>query len=415
MLFHRKQSCLLLVAGMAALAICAASRGDNYPMLEQLNRETQSLYREVQTGLVRVQLPTPQWLKEAAAKDDPLKKWEKIVDPQVRQRIDEQRQSNAKEGLAKKIETVIVAPTTRPADGATTLLGGNWKVTQQAGGDEVVLESKSSTGSAIVIHSGGQVAREGRLEIGGPLQLKPVPAGSFAPNNIGLVLDDKGHVLIPLYIEKESFGDQPIRMMVGDTETTATFVGSDEKTNVTILKMTSRIGRPVRVSAERPMEGGMVMMLNPNNGSGRLQLWTGNERDFGVVVLTDGSIAGFVRYGQFLGGAACRPVIEQLIAQGQVKRKVLGVRLTEVRADDAARQKWPLLGERPALLVEDVSAASIAQKAGLRQGDLVLELEDQPVGDLASWSALSAKGGDVRLLLLRDGKHVNVRIDLSHE
>src|SRR5947208_11556289 len=88
-----------------ALAILPFVRADNYPMLEQLNRETQSLYREVQTGLVRVQLPTPKWLKEAAANDDPLKKWEQLVDPQVKQRIDQQRQNNAKEGQAKKLDT----------------------------------------------------------------------------------------------------------------------------------------------------------------------------------------------------------------------------------------------------------------------------------------------------------------------
>jgi hypothetical protein len=38
-------------------------------MLQQLNQETQSLYRDVQGGLVRVQLPTPKWIRDAAAKE----------------------------------------------------------------------------------------------------------------------------------------------------------------------------------------------------------------------------------------------------------------------------------------------------------------------------------------------------------
>jgi S1-C subfamily serine protease len=73
------------------------------------------------------------------------------------------------------------------------------------------------------------------------------------------------------------------------------------------------------------------MMLNPNSGSGRVQLWTGGERDFGVVVSMDGSVAGFARYGQFLAASTARPVIRQLIEIGKVQRAILGLRLTELR------------------------------------------------------------------------------------
>jgi len=44
-------------------------------VLEQANRETQSLYRDVQGGLVRVQLPTPKWIRDAAAREIRLRKW----------------------------------------------------------------------------------------------------------------------------------------------------------------------------------------------------------------------------------------------------------------------------------------------------------------------------------------------------
>src|SRR5436190_23214770 len=98
----------------AALAMPCALRADTYPMLEQLNRETQSLYRDVQAGLVRVQLPTPKWIREAAAQDDPLKKWDKVIDPQVRARIEQQRKEISEHGISKSLKPVLVAPTTQP-------------------------------------------------------------------------------------------------------------------------------------------------------------------------------------------------------------------------------------------------------------------------------------------------------------
>jgi S1-C subfamily serine protease len=156
-----------------------------------------------------------------------------------------------------------------------------------------------------------------------------------------------------------------------------------------------------------------VMLLNPNNASGRLILWTGGERDYGVVVAMDGSVAGFVRFGQFLGGAASELVIRQLIDKGKVERAILGVRLTELRNDSPVRQTDLTLGDRPALAVDEVSADSLAAKAGIQAGDLLLEIDAQPVGDLTTFSALSARGGKVKVLILRKGEEKTLEVDLQ--
>src|SRR6266568_5848837 len=103
----RKRFRFILTA--AVLAAPCALRADTYPVLEQLNRETQSLYRDVQGGLVRVQLPTPKWIRDAAAKDDPLSKWGNVIDPQVKEKIDQERKEIAEKGVSKKLEPVIIA------------------------------------------------------------------------------------------------------------------------------------------------------------------------------------------------------------------------------------------------------------------------------------------------------------------
>jgi hypothetical protein len=395
-------------AAVLALALAAPAPADTYPLLEEINRQTQSLYQDVQAGIVRVQLPVPQWVREAAARDDPVGRWENIVDPKLRQNLEQHREEMLRSGRRMDVSiTRSGGPqaTSRPADAVEH----SWKITP-TDSREILLESRgdSGGGASIVIHAGP--------ETGAPLvpnlRLRP-PPGTFAPNNIGLLLDDAGHMLIPLYIERETIGDAPIRIMIADTEASARFVGSDDKTNLSILKLDRPLGRPVRMAGAGPGEGAMVMMLNPNSGAGLLALWTGGQRDYGVVVFMDGSVAGIVRFGQFLGGPACGPVIEQLIKVGRVERAVLGVRLTELHPDDPIRQRNHSLSDRPALVVDEVTAGSLAESAGLKQGDFILALDNHPVGDLATWAGLCARPARSKLTVLRQGNTIEIPVNLE--
>ena len=110
----RIKTFLLTLCLAAGASPPPAAWGQNYPLLEEINRQTQSLYRDVQAGIVRVQLPVPRWVQEAAANDDPLKRWEKVMDPAVRQKLELQRiQGN--QGVPVRITPIVLPPTTRPA------------------------------------------------------------------------------------------------------------------------------------------------------------------------------------------------------------------------------------------------------------------------------------------------------------
>src|SRR3954470_2249103 len=131
---------LQIIFAAAVLAAPAALWGEGYPMLQQLNQETQSLYRDVQSGLVRVQLPTPRWIRDAAAKEDPLQKWGNVIDPQVKAKIEQQRLEVAQKGVRRKLEPVIVAPSTQPSAKAEKVdVGGAWQVKTDSDG-QIILE-----------------------------------------------------------------------------------------------------------------------------------------------------------------------------------------------------------------------------------------------------------------------------------
>ncbi len=420
-----RQSLLLRArrpAASATLALlflapsAAPGQESSYPLLQELNRQTQTLYRDVQGGVVRVQLPTPGWLRDVAAKDDPLRKWGGVIDPAVQKKL-EDHQKEAIAGNAGKLK-MLITPSTRPSDQpgpqkvpVPTQPPTGWTARPGPNG-ETILEPRGA--ESIIIHSGGGMREDGQLDLGGPLRITARPAeNAFAPNNIGLLLDDAGHVLVPLYIERETIEASPVRLMVGDVLANASFVGADEKTQLTILKLDKPLGKPVRLGEHKPAEGALVMLLNPNNASGRLMIWTGGQRDYGVTVNMDGTVAGLVRYGQFLGGPAIRPIIDQLIKVGSIQRAIIGARLTEILPDDPLRQRHPALADHPAIVVDQVDRDSIAQKSGLRKGDFILEMGDEPIGDLTTWAALSARGGDVRLLVLRAGTRLELRINLQ--
>lgn len=95
-----------------------------------------------------------------------------------------------------------------------------------------------------------------------------------------------------------------------------------------------------------------------------------------------------------------------------------------VIAPSPSRGARPYLGSVPdmsavdvkGVRLSDVTAGSPAERAGLRKGDIVVELEGTAVTDLQSYSdALYAHrpGDEVTIVVLRDGERVSVRATLG--
>lgn len=382
--------------------------------LEQLNSETQSLYKEVQQGIVQVQLPSPRWINELAAQESPLDKWGTKLDPAVRSRLaDEARMvaSGQYRSLSASI-TSATQPSTPIGQKPTTMSQGTWRFTKGPDGT-MVMEPNTRDGQ-----SGTLMISPVRPNMDKPgpaaLRIEIRPSGNFAPNNFAVIWDDQGHLVVPLAIEKEAMGNKPAPVSLNGTTVSAIFVGSDRQTGLTVLKAQQNLGRPGRLGSGRPADGALVMVLSPSQASARLTVWTGGQQDYGVVANTDGSIAGFARYGQFLSTGVCKAVVDQIIKTGLVKRAALGISIVEVRADDASRQELTELGNRPAMRIERVMDGSAASTAGLMAGDLILELAGEPVGDVPTFAAIvAARVGQTELRILRNGAERTISVKLD--
>jgi len=98
------------------------------------------------------------------------------------------------------------------------------------------------------------------------------------------------------------------------------------------------------------------MLLNPNNGSGRVQLWTGGERDFGVVVSMDGSVLDSRATANSSPPPQPNLVIEAAHQPAEKSSAPSSASASpSFRAENPPASAFAQIADRPALLVDDVT------------------------------------------------------------
>jgi S1-C subfamily serine protease len=332
------------------------------PLLDELNHETQDLFKQVSSSIVRVQMPMP--TNFSISEDDLLSKWANRLDPQSLARLaDIERRAPG-----TSYATAEIRPTTVPSR------------TQPTVGQQVIV----------------------------------LKLDRFSPNGVGIVLDDGKHLLIPRYVDKAACA-LPVPVAVSDGHwATASFVASDRQSDLTLLQLTNFKTKPATISADKPGAGTLLLVISLNPAANRLAVWEGWEPDVSALVNIDGTIAGFTKGGRFLSAAACSPVVEELMVHGSVRRAILGVVIDSVMRDDPVRRLYPALGATPALRINEVIPGSAAQHAGLESNDLILSLAGESVGDAPTFAAAIAnRRGITPIAVLRDGQKHIVNVDLQ--
>jgi serine protease Do len=151
--------------------------------------------------------------------------------------------------------------------------------------------------------------------------------------------------------------------------------------------------------------------INPGNSGGPLV----NVR--GEVVGVNTAIVS--RTGQYAGIGFAVPiniaknVADQLIEKGKVERGYLGIFMQDVDQNIAKHFK---LKKPQGVIVTDVVKGSPAEKAGIKSGDLILEIDGREVKNSIQLRAYvqSKKPGDkVKLKVLRDGNEMEINVNLG--
>ena len=153
--------------------------------------------------------------------------------------------------------------------------------------------------------------------------------------------------------------------------------------------------------------------INPGNSGGALIGMDGKLIGINTAILTGGQGGGNVGIGFAIPIDMAKQVADQLIAHGKIERGQLGVQVQDLTPDTA---KVMGLGVDRGALVSRVARDSPAAKAGIKAGDVVTALNDQPLdgsADLRNRVGLLAPGTGVKLSLIRKKEQRTVTVTLE--
>ena len=125
------------------------------------------------------------------------------------------------------------------------------------------------------------------------------------------------------------------------------------------------------------------------------------------------SVGGYMGVGFAIPSNLARQIARQLIDKGEVTRGYLGIVIQQLTADLAES-----FGLEPGqgVLVAQVSEDSPAEKAGIRQGDVIVAYQGQAVrdvGDFRNRVSLTPPGTRATVTILRDGKRRKLDVTLG--
>jgi len=151
--------------------------------------------------------------------------------------------------------------------------------------------------------------------------------------------------------------------------------------------------------------------INPGNSGGPLLNLAGEVVGMNTAIATRSQ--GYEGVGFAIPISTVRRIAEQLLANGEVRRSMLGVVIQEID-DDLAAQFG--VSARQNVLISDVQDGTPAFAAGLQEGDVITKLNGHQVTAVDRFRneiSLITPGTQVNLTIVRDGQEEEVPVTLA--
>jgi len=260
----------------------------------------------------------------------------------------------------------------------------------------------------------------------------------------GFIISEDGYILTNAHVVR---GADEISVRLNDQkEYDAELVGEDERTDIALLKIDAEGLPSVEIGDSDEVEvGEWVLAIGAPFGldhSATHGIVSAIGRDLpnenyvpfiqtdapvnpgnsgGPLIDSDGEVIGvnsqiYTNSGGYMGISFAIPVnvamnvAEQLKASGQVTRGYLGVLIQPV-TDDLARSFG--LDDTRGALVAQVQEDTPAEKAGLKEGDIIIEFNGKPVkrsGQLPMLVGNAPVGEPATLTIIRDGEEREIEV-----
>jgi serine protease Do len=265
----------------------------------------------------------------------------------------------------------------------------------------------------------------------------------------GVIISSDGYILTNNHVID---GADDIRVEMTDGRTlTAKLVGSDKPSDLALLKVTASDLQPLALGDSDAVQVGDVVLAVGNplgigetvtmgiiSAKGRSTgVGDGGYEDFlqtdapinhgnsgGALVNTKGELVGInsqilsnsgenIGIGFAIPANMARHVTDQLRKDGKVHRSQLGVMIQPVTSDMAASLG---LKEAGGVIISSVEPGSAADRAGLKQGDVIQSFNGESVKDfnvLRNRVADTAPGSSATVTVIRDGAKRDVTVKLN--
>jgi Do/DeqQ family serine protease len=264
----------------------------------------------------------------------------------------------------------------------------------------------------------------------------------------GVIVSTSGYVLTNHHVVDAS--DEIEVALADGKKLLAKVVGNDPETDLAVLRVSAEnlpaitfgssdalkvgdvvlaIGNPFGVG--QTVTGGIVSALgrtglgintfenfiqtdapiNPGNSGGALIDAGGNLVGINTAIFSRSG--GSLGIGFAIPVSTAKMVLEQIIKSGSVTRGWIGVEVQEITP--ALAESFKLGGQRGALIA-GVLRGGPADKAGIKPGDVLVEIEGKPVADptaMLNVIAALAPGASAKMKVKRQGQDVDATINVG--
>ena len=278
----------------------------------------------------------------------------------------------------------------------------------------------------------------------------PLPRNRQESLGSGFIISDDGYVLTNSHVVKNA--DKVVVRLSDRREYVAKVVGTDSRSDIALLKIDAKNLPSVRIGRSKDIEvGEWVLAIGSPFGFDhsvtagivsalQRSLPTAQNENYVPFIQTDvainpgnsggpllnleGEVIGvnaqiYTRTGSYIGVSFAIPidvvmeVVAQLKGAGKVSRGWLGVAIQEVNLDLA--QSFGLSRPQGAL-VSQVVPDSPAAAGGIRSGDIIVKLNDQPImrsGELPHLVGRIRPGTQVNLDVIRNKSKIRLKVALG--
>lgn len=277
------------------------------------------------------------------------------------------------------------------------------------------------------------------------------PDDIFSTQGSGVVMDSDGHILTNNHVVAKAAGGSIVAILKDGRRFPARIIGTDEKTDVAVLKIDASNLQPATFGDSNRVRPGQLVFaigaplelpytltfgivsatgrsnltrstvyenyiqtdasINPGNSGGPLCDTEGNV--IGINTLISSMYRGL---GFAIPSNLALQVAQQLISQGRVARPWLGITIEGLSESPRLRRMFPELQQ--GVVVQAILPGSPASRSELLAGDVILRIDGKEVsraGDVQQAVLNRGIGEEVTLEIWRQGKVRILRIRTAEQ